>query len=176
LREADLRRLLEPGVAGEGGEWADLGSGDGAFTLVLAALLGPEGRIHSVDRDAGALARQARELDQRARGSKVELRVGDFTRPLRLPPLDGALMANSLHFQRDKRPVLELVRGYLKPGGTLVLVEYGSDRGNPWVPYPLAYPTWERLAAECGFLGTRFLASVPSRFLGSIYSAASQAP
>jgi SAM-dependent methyltransferase len=176
LKEADLRRLLEPGVEGQGGEWADLGSGEGAFTVVLAALLGPGARIHSVDRDAGALARQARELEARGRASQVKLRVADFTRPLQLPTLDGALMANSLHFQREKRPVLELVRGYLKPGGTLVLVEYGSDRGNPWVPYPLAYPTWERLAAECGFRGTRFLASVPSRFLGSIYSAASQAP
>jgi hypothetical protein len=82
-------------------------------------------------------------------------------------------MANSLHFQRDKRPVLELVRGYVKAEGRLILIEYDSDRGNPWVPYPLSYPSWERLAASVGFRDTRLLHRVPSRHLGAIYSALS---
>ena len=54
-----------------------------------------------------------------------------------------------------------------------MLVEYGADRGNPWVPYPLSFSTWAKLAAAAGFADTRQLASVPSRFLGSIYSAVS---
>ncbi len=65
------------------------------------------------------------------------------------------------------------MRGYLKPGGRLVLVEYNADRGNPWVPFPLAYPTWEALAARAGFVQTRLLATQPSRFLREIYSALS---
>jgi hypothetical protein len=65
------------------------------------------------------------------------------------------------------------VRGYLRPGGRLVLVEYDSDHGNPWVPYPLSFGSWRTLAAEAGFRDTRRLASIPSRFLGSIYSALS---
>jgi SAM-dependent methyltransferase len=85
-------------------------------------------------------------------------------------------MANSLHFVRDKKPVLDLVRGHLKPGGRLVLVEYNADRGNPWVPHPLSYPTWERLAADSGFAETRLLERVPSRFLGEIFSALSLRP
>jgi hypothetical protein len=97
----------------------------------------------------------------------------DFTRPLDLPALDGLVMANSLHFHRQKEPVLQLVRGYLREGGRLLLVEYNTDHGNTWVPYPLSYPTWETLASRNGFAETLLLASRPSRFLVEIYSAVS---
>lgn len=176
MQHADHVNLLRAGVPGPGGVWADLGSGGGAFTLALADLLGPGAAIYSVDRDHGALREQERELRARFPGVSLDVQVGDFTRPLDLPPLDGVVMANSLHYVRDKAPVLALVRGYLKPGGRLLLVEYNADRGNPWVPYPMSYPTWEQTASQAGFVGTRLLARVPSRFLGEMYSALSVKP
>ncbi len=169
----DHVRLLRDGVLEGGTTWADLGSGEGAFTLALADLLGPGGSIVSVDRDARALGVQQRALHDAFPDVSVTPLVADFTLPLELPPLDGIVMANSLHFERDKAAVLGLVRGYLRPGGRLVLVEYDSDRGNQWVPFPLSFRSWAALAAEAGFRDTRRLASVPSRFLGSIYSALS---
>jgi SAM-dependent methyltransferase len=169
----DHVRLIRDGVDGAGREWADLGSGQGAFTLALADLLGPGVSIHTVDRDSRALEVQLGALRERFPDVVVMPLVADFTRPLELPPLDGIVMANSLHFVRDKLAVLRLIRGYLKPDGRFVLVEYGADRGNPWVPHPISFPTWSKLASEAGFRDTRQLASVPSRFLGSIYSALS---
>ena len=80
---------------------------------------------------------------------------------------------NSLHFVRDKTPVLALVHRMLKPSGRVLLVEYDADKGSHWVPYPLSFGTWRALADANGFSGTRKLASVPSRFLGRIYSAVS---
>lgn len=163
-----------PADASEARVWADLGSGRGAFTLALADLLGPGGVIHSVDRDAEALRAQAAALRRQFPSVAVKQVVADFSAPVDLPQLDGIVMANSLHFELDKLAVLELVRAYLRPdGGRLVLVEYDSDSGNPWVPYPLSFRTWQSLAAEAGFRGTRKVASVPSRFLGAIYSAVS---
>jgi SAM-dependent methyltransferase len=169
----DHVRLLRDGVVGGGPVWADLGSGQGAFTLALADLLGPSGSIYSVDRDGRALQVQLGALRAAFPDVQVTPIEGDFTRPLELPPLDGIVMANSLHFERDKAAVLRRIRGYLRPAGRLVLVEYESDRGNPWVPYPMSFPTWAAIAADAGFHDTRRLASVPSRFLGSIYSALS---
>jgi SAM-dependent methyltransferase len=173
MNHDDHVRLLRDGVPPGGGTWADLGSGEGAFTLALADLLGPSGVIHSVDRDGRALQVQLEALHQRFPAVTVTTLVADFTRCLDLPPLDGIVMANSLHFERDKLAVLRLVHGYLRPGGRLVLVEYDADHGNPWVPYPFSYTTWTTLAAEAGFRDTRRLGWVPSRFLGGIYSALS---
>jgi ubiquinone/menaquinone biosynthesis C-methylase UbiE len=165
--------LLREGVLGGGKTWADLGSGEGAFTLALADLVGPTGSIYSVDRDSRALRVQGRALRDSFPNVTVAPLVADFTLPLELPPLDGIVMANSLHFERDKLAVLRLARGYLRPAGRLVLVESDSDHGNPWVPFPISYRSWATLAAEAGYRETRRLASVPSRFLGSIYSALS---
>jgi SAM-dependent methyltransferase len=176
MDHADLLRLLRDGIDSKGGAWADLGAGDGAFTAALADLLGPGAHIAAVDRDAGALRRAREEVGKRFPATALETLVVDFTRPLELAGLDGILMANSLHFVRNKAPVLEAVRGMLRPGGALVVVEYGADRGNPWVPHPFSYPTWERLAAGAGFERTRRLETIPSRFLNTLYSAVTYRP
>ena len=166
LEHDDLVALIRDGVEGaRGGRWADLGAGEGAFTRALAELVGPAAHIVAVDRDADAL---------RALDSRFEARVADFTKPLDLRDLDGAVMANSLHFVRDREPVLRAVHDMLKPHGKLIVVEYGTNKGNPWVPYPFTYQRWEAMAARAGFTNTRLLKTVPSRWLGSMYSALSE--
>jgi len=159
-----------------GAVWADLGSGTGAFTLALADLLGPGGTIYSVDKDASALRAQAQSMQRLFPQVSVHYRAADFTGPLDLPLLDGIVMANALHFlpERKKDGMVRAMRELLRPEGRLVLVEYNTDHGNLWVPHPLSYPTWAELARRGGFSRNRRLASVPSRFLGEIYSAESR--
>ena len=171
MNHADHVALLRDGVVP--GVWADLGSGTGAFTLALSDLIGARGTIHSVDRDAAALRQQERTMRSRFPESVVRYAAADFTGPLDLPSLDGMVMANSLHFVKNKGPLLERVVAMLKPTGRFILVEYDADRGNPWVPHPLSFETWRSVAAESGLTGTRLLHTVPSRFLDRIYSALS---
>src|SRR6202795_4392880 len=87
-----LRGAVEPG-----GTWADIGAGNGAFTLALADLLGPGGRIVAVDRDARALRDNERAVRSRFPEVSFEALVADLTGPLDLPTLDGLVAANSLH-------------------------------------------------------------------------------
>ena len=177
MDHADHVALIRDGVRGlEAGAWADLGSGRGAFTLALADLLGPGGRIVSVDRDAAALAEQEQRVLRGFASVDIRFLVADFTEPLGIGPLDGVVMANSLHFVGRKTAVLAHVRAVLRPGGRLVLIEYDSDAGNEWVPYPISFASWRRLAERSGFLDTRLIGRVPSRFLGAIYAAVSFAP
>jgi ubiquinone/menaquinone biosynthesis C-methylase UbiE len=173
MNHNDHVHLLQDGIPGTGGDWADFGSGAGAFTLALADLIGPSGTIYSVDKDRGALREQEQAMKARFPGIAVQYINADFTQKLALPPLDGIVMANSLHFLRKKDAMLQLVRGYLKPEGRLLIVEYSADRGNMWVPYPFSYTTWEMMAQANGFIKTQLLTTVPSRFLGGMYSAVS---
>lgn len=169
--------LIRDGVRGsEDGAWADLGSGTGAFTLALAELLEPGGSIVSVDRDHRALQAQADELRRRSPGTAIRYLIADFTAPLDIKDLDAVLMANSLHFIADKPPLLARLRQRLRPGGRLLLVEYDTDHGNPWVPYPLSFASWLDIAGRAGLADTRLIGRRPSRFLGAIYSAVSTSP
>jgi ubiquinone/menaquinone biosynthesis C-methylase UbiE len=168
-----IRKGVEaPGVAHPGGVWADFGSGSGAFTLALAELVGPSGVIYSIDRQRGSLDRQTAAMRSSFPAVRVHYLAADFTQTLDLPALDGALMANSLHFIRDKEPLVRKIKAYLHPGGKLLVVEYNVSRGNFAVPHPLTYPEWETLARRCGFENVQLLATRPSSFLKEFYSAA----
>lgn len=170
--------LLRGGIPRQRGTWADLGAGEGAFTLALADLLGPDARIVAVDRDAGALRANAEVVTARFPAVRLTTLVADFAAPLVLPPLDGLVAANSLHFvPRDRQvAVIRSLAAHLQPGAPFIVVEYDADRGNPWVPHPFTATTFARLAAEAGLVDTTPLARVPSRFLGGIYSAVSRRP
>lgn len=167
----DHVNLIREGVTGS--VWGDFGAGGGAFTLALADVLGPAGVIHAIDRDVGALRANARAMRERFPAVRVLYHEADFTSPLELPELDGIVMANSLHFQRDAGTVVGHIREFLKPGGRIVIVEYNIDRGNAAVPHPVPYSAWRELAASAGFERTELLARRPSRFLKEIYSAVS---
>ncbi len=172
MKHTDHVALLQPAAPLPPGTWADLGAGAGAFTLALRELLGPDTHIYAVDKDPARLG----DLDRTYRARFLDTAglhtlPADFSRPLELPPLDGVLMANSLHYFKDKPRILAHVRSFLKPGGALLLVEYNVDSGNTWVPYPLSFATWQGLAPRLGFTEPRLLATHPSSFLHEFYSA-----
>lgn len=168
----DHVNLLRPANLAVGGTWADLGSGNGAFTLALRELVGPDAIIYAVDKDRPALRvlEDAHESRFGASPNLIPLNQ-DFSHLHDLPALDGVVMANSLHFSKDKGKVLRHVHGLLKPGGALLLIEYNADSGNMWVPHPFSFETFCSLALQAGFTEPRLLGKVASRFLKEIYSA-----
>jgi ubiquinone/menaquinone biosynthesis C-methylase UbiE len=175
MDHADHVDLIADGVRDGGKRWLELGCGEGAFTLALADLLGPAGEIVAVDRDTGALRAMGKRVAGRFRVTRLEAIQMDFADGLPVGPFDGVLAANSLHFVPDRRRVLGAIRSALAPSGRLVVVEYDADQGNPWVPFPFSFETWRREAVTAGYTEPRFLHRVPSRFLGAIYGAVTQA-
>lgn len=137
----DHVRLIRDGVEGAGRRWLELGAERGAFTLTLAELLGPDGEIVAVDRNAGNLRQLASATAARSAAIRLRTVIADFTAPISTDraPFDGLLAANALHFVRDPAAVIDRLRPILRPAARVILVEYDSDSGNPWVPYPFSY-------------------------------------
>lgn len=173
-RERKARLLLRPALdAGVGGRWADIGCGDGVFTRLLLAWLTPESAVVAVDRNGGSLLRLQEQLapgDQH----RVQTVEADFTRPLTLPDpslFDGILLANTLHFVRDKQAALANVISLLRPGGTVIIIEYNASRGNGAVPYPFNDGTCLDLMSAAGLRNAQIVNRESSSFLGEIYVA-----
>jgi trans-aconitate methyltransferase len=147
MRHDEMVALIQGGVTEPGGTWADFGAGSGNFTQALRTLLGTDATLYALDRDASALRRQADDIHTIA---------ADFTRPINgLPPLDGLLVANALHFVWNQREALALLSGYLRPGGTLLVVEYDVTTPRSYIPHPLPYTRFASLAAEIGLTHIR---------------------
>ncbi len=168
----DHVQLLKPADLEKGGSWADLGSGSGAFTLALREVLGAATTIHAVDKDRSSLE-QLKQAYQARFGSteNLQTQVGDFSRAVDLPPLDGIIAANSLHYFKDRVKILKHIKSFLQPNGKLIVIEYNVDSGNPWVPYPFSFKTFGQLATQAGFTEPHLLATHPSNFLREFYSA-----
>ncbi len=147
--------------------WADLGAGTGTFTLALAEILSPPGRIVTVDKDAGAL----RQIPSTHNQITIEYREANFIKEdLLLENLDGILMANALHYVKDKVALINKLGKYLKEDGCFLIVEYETVRVNPWVPYPIRFQALKELFATTGFLSTEKLGEAPSRYQGKMYA------
>jgi ubiquinone/menaquinone biosynthesis C-methylase UbiE len=145
--------------------WCDLGCGSGAFTTALAQLLAPDSMIHAVDLDPRSLGHVPDHYD----GVEIRKTLGDIGSPsLRLPSVDGILMANTLHFIQDQQA---LMRRLLSVSDRFLIVEYERSKPNRWGPYPIGFERLRELLTEAGMERVKKLAIRPSLFGGTMYSA-----
>lgn len=140
-------------------QWADLGCGSGSFTRALAELLPQASLIYAVDRHTP-------NLPAHHDGTRIETIQRDFyLEPLDLPPLDGLLMANSLHFIPRQAALLDTLCGLLKKRGIFLLVEYDTDiPAGRWNPFPVPFAALPSLFNPIGYTVIERIHTRPSRF------------
>jgi ubiquinone/menaquinone biosynthesis C-methylase UbiE len=141
LRHA-IALLADSGVEALGPTiWADLGCGDGTFTIALASLVASGSTIHAIDRDRAALQR----IPPAHNGVHIATHHGDFTHhPWPFDDLDGILMANSLHYIENQAAFIRACNKHMKSRRRFLIVEYDTNEANRWVPFPVSR---SRLAA-----------------------------
>jgi hypothetical protein len=94
--------------------------------VALAQLLAPGSTIYAVDLDWRTLEGIPDQHD----GVQIRKIVGDLqSSSLRLPPVDGILMANTLHFIQEQQALL---RRLLSVADRFLIVEYERRRPNRW--------------------------------------------
>lgn len=106
------------------GHWvADVGAGDGFFTMRLARAVGNAGRVFAVniERDQAALIRERSLADGLTNIASV---LGKPDDP-KLPPsrLDSVLIVNAYHEMAQYPKMLQHILEALKPGGRFVIIE-----------------------------------------------------
>jgi SAM-dependent methyltransferase len=149
--------------------WADLGCGDGTFTLALATLLAAGSTIHAMDRDSSAL----RGIPSTHNDVRINTHRGDFTkRTWPFADLDGILMANSLHYVADQAAFIRACEERMTSKRRFLIVEYDTNDASRWVPNPLSQARLTAMFASAGYSSVRILGSRPSIYRrASLYAA-----
>ena len=146
FREAEQFLSATPIDHSQPAQWADLGCGAGLFTKVLSGRLHSGSCIYAIDKRLPSGLQTA--------NSEVIITPvqADFVEDdLALHGLSGMLMANSLHYVKNKTALLQKLKTYLLPGAVFVIIEYDTTRANRWVPYPLPFAELQGLFAANGF-------------------------
>jgi hypothetical protein len=174
VEQAEAIAMLAPGVEAIGPTaWADLGCGDGTFTLALASLLAPGSTIHAMDRDASRL----RRVPTACGGVRIERHAGDFTDlPWPFAGVDGILMANALHYVADQPAFLRACAAQPPRPPRFLIVEYDLERANRWVPFPVGRARLATVFAAAGYRSIRMLGSRASIYQRAPIYAAAIAP
>ena len=160
--------LIEPGIFQDNipQHWADLGCGNGIFTYALAHLLTAGSSITAVDRSPQELNTA---MDN---GVSIQFEQMDFNQEnIKLPNLDGILMANSFHFISQKETLIKRLEKFFDRDKQLLIIEYESNVPNPWVPYPITFNKLHRLFNDLGYSSITKINERPSSFGGQMYAA-----
>lgn len=113
---------------------ADIGAGDGYYTIRLSPLVGPKGRVLAEDIIPGTRDKLARRVE-RERLDNVSVRLGEPNDP-KLPAssFDRVLMIHMYHEIAQPAEFLWHLRGSLKPNGSVVVVDANRPTANHGTP------------------------------------------
>lgn len=109
---------------------ADVGAGTGLFTRLFAARVGPQGRVYAVD-----IAKAFVDGNlQRARAARLQNVVGIVSTQadtrLAEKSVDVAFVCDAYHHFEDPPAMLASIRRALRPGGTLVVIDFERIPGT----------------------------------------------
>jgi ubiquinone/menaquinone biosynthesis C-methylase UbiE len=129
LEEAPDTALDIIGVK-KGSTVADIGAGSGYMTEKLSKKVGPMGKVYATDIQQGMLDLLGKRIAKR-KLTNVTPVLGTQDDP-RLPieSLDLVLMVDVYHELSQPQLMLRHIKGALKPGGRLVLLEYRKEDPN----------------------------------------------
>ena len=109
---------------------ADVGAGTGLYTLLFADAVGPDGHVFAVDIEPLFLDLINRRTEDTgfANVSSVLGLANSITLPEN--SVDIVFIADSYHYFGDREALMESAKRALKPGGSLILIEYDITPGE----------------------------------------------
>ncbi|SDS53162.1 Methyltransferase domain-containing protein [Mucilaginibacter mallensis] len=161
MSDEDAISLIGKAVSGhEPQVWVDLGCGSGTFTKALNSLLPVGSHIIAVDREK-----------QQLNLPNVDFLRANFERDdLKLSGLDGILMANAIHYVAEKAALIRKLEPMFTGSPRFIMIEYDTDRANPWVPFPIPFKHLQTLFGALGYHKIVKISERPSTYRsGNMY-------
>ncbi len=136
-QEENPRKLLAALELKSGQTVADIGCGNGYYTLLMARKVGPQGRVYAVDIQPEMLAL----LEERAQAAGIDNIVPVLSSPAdpKLPDdaIDLILLVDVYHEFAYPEQMLAGMRRALSPDGVVALAEYRLE--DPQIPIKLLH-------------------------------------
>lgn len=122
---------------------ADIGAGEGYYTVRLAERVGADGRVLAQDISRAALDRLGRRVE-RERLENISIKFGDADNP-QLPPdsFDRIFMVHMYHEVTDPYAFLWNMWPGLNAAGQIIVVETESPVGRHGLPHGLLFCEFE---------------------------------
>lgn len=122
---------------------ADIGAGNGYYTVRLAERVGVKGRVLAQDIDDAALKRLGTRVE-RERLDNVSIKPGDIDDP-RLPEasFDRIFMVHMYHEVTEPYAFIYRLRSALKPGGQVIVVDVDRPTNRHGIPPKLLFCEFE---------------------------------
>jgi len=128
-RVADMKqRVIEILHLRPGDTAADVGCGDGFYTVPLARSLGSSGKVFAVDINDAELYKLKQHLDEEGLKNVEVIKGAEDDPKLAADRVDAALIANAYHEMPAHEAILHHIRDALKQGGVIVVMERISDK------------------------------------------------
>lgn len=141
---------------------ADVGAGTGLFTRLFAAEVGAGGRVYAVDIAREFVLGNLRRARAEGHDNVVGIESSQQDTKLAAASIDLAFICDAYHHFEQPQAMLASIRRALRPGGSLVVVDF--------VRIPGVSPDWilkhvragkEAFRAEIETAGFRFAEDVP---------------
>ena len=138
-RLGEARTVMDLARIGQGMTVADLGAGEGYYTVRLAERVGAKGRVLAEDIDKGAIERLGLRVETQ-RLDNVSIRLGTPEDP-RLPAnsFDRVFMVHMYHEVAEPYAFLWNLRPALRQGGSVIVVDTDRPTGRHGTPPALLF-------------------------------------
>jgi ubiquinone/menaquinone biosynthesis C-methylase UbiE len=135
----EATKLMDWANIAPGTTVADIGAGEGYYTVRLASRVGTKGRVLAQDINRGALERLGQRID-RDRLDNVAIKEGGFDDP-RLPAnsFDRIFMVHMYHEIGEPYAFLWRMRPALRPGGQVIVVDRSRPTNQHGMPPKLLF-------------------------------------
>lgn len=142
-REAET--VMAKAAVAPGMTVADIGAGEGYYTVRLAGVVGAQGRVLAQDIDRAALSRLAERVE-RERLDNVSVALGAEDDPhLPTASFDRVFMVHMYHEVTEPYAFLWHLRPALRPGGQVVVVDLDRATDRHGIPPQLLFCEFQQV-------------------------------